>query len=69
VLICDHGPDELAGVKKELTPQLNNLAPDIFFSALHDRQKNFGRKRYSQMQETIRPVKYCECTKVDSVKV
>jgi hypothetical protein len=37
--------DELTSVKKELTPQLKDLAPDIFVSALHDRQKSFGRKR------------------------
>jgi len=36
---------------KELTPQHNELAPHVFISALHDRQKSFGRKRYSQMKK------------------
>jgi hypothetical protein len=56
-------------MKKELTPQLKDLAPHVFVSALHDRQKRFGRKRNSQMKKAIRPVRYCEGKKVSSAKV
>lgn len=49
VLICDNSLDKLANLKKELTPQLKGLVRHVFVSALHDKQKSFGTKRYSHI--------------------
>jgi len=51
MLISDRGPNKLASVKKELTPQPKYLAPHVLVSALHGRQERFGRKRYSQIHK------------------
>jgi hypothetical protein len=68
VLICDKIPVKLANVKKELTLQPEDMVSRVFVSELYDRQKSFGTERYSQMQEEIRPSRYCECTKGEGAK-